>query len=370
MFLLQRSFVPPINTVFFHNFLSILSSLTLLTLFSNREIFRDLSFPSFLSATPNSNHNSHAPPKIATISSIVQPYCICTHCNHLLPFNHHVEQEQEQGTSNNMQGQQSSRWSPTPVQLLVLEELYRQGMKTPSAEQIQQIASQLRQFGKIEGKNVFYWFQNHKARERQKRRRREMEETTASSTQDKKDKHKFLMGNSQMQEDAGLKETKKWASTSNCSEHAEENAVALDIAEKGSSGWAQFEERDIQLQVLRKNIAEKQGKCQNIEIPYYFPPFTIPTTTTSSTSVAAYRTLCSNNNNTQILTPPNYVLNRENLKYYEEQNAEPRTLDLFPVKGDHELQDQRKSMFCVNDSMDTEIITSSNQFFEFLPLRN
>ena len=52
----------------------------------------------------------------------------------------------------------------------------RQGTKTPSAEQIQQIASQLRQFGKIEGKNVFYWFQNHKARERQKRRRREMEE--------------------------------------------------------------------------------------------------------------------------------------------------------------------------------------------------
>lgn len=28
----------------------------------------------------------------------------------------------------------------------------------------------LRQYGKIEGKNVFYWFQNHKARERQKKR--------------------------------------------------------------------------------------------------------------------------------------------------------------------------------------------------------
>ncbi|KAE8690871.1 hypothetical protein F3Y22_tig00110893pilonHSYRG00659 [Hibiscus syriacus] len=27
------------------------------------------------------------------------------------------------------------------------------------------------EFGKIEGKNVFYWFQNHKARERQRRRR-------------------------------------------------------------------------------------------------------------------------------------------------------------------------------------------------------
>lgn len=64
-----------------------------------------------------------------------------------------------------------SRWNPTPEQLLALEEIYRQGTRTPTSEEIQQIASQLRRFGKIEGKNVFYWFQNHKARERQKRRR-------------------------------------------------------------------------------------------------------------------------------------------------------------------------------------------------------
>jgi hypothetical protein len=103
-----------------------------------------------------------------------------------------------------MQPQPSSRWSPTPVQLLVLEELYRQGMKTPSAEQIQQIASQLRQFGKIEGKNVFYWFQNHKARERQKRRRREMEGTTGSSTEVKIEKEKYITENSEKQENAGI----------------------------------------------------------------------------------------------------------------------------------------------------------------------
>ena len=30
-------------------------------------------------------------------------------------------------------------------------------------EQIQRISARLRQYGKIEGKNVFYWFQNHKA---------------------------------------------------------------------------------------------------------------------------------------------------------------------------------------------------------------
>lgn len=65
----------------------------------------------------------------------------------------------------------SSRWNPTPEQLRALEELYRRGTRTPTAEQIQHITAQLRRYGKIEGKNVFYWFQNHKARERQKRRR-------------------------------------------------------------------------------------------------------------------------------------------------------------------------------------------------------
>lgn len=67
----------------------------------------------------------------------------------------------------------SSRWNPTPEQLQSLEELYRRGTRTPSAEQIQHITAELRRYGKIEGKNVFYWFQNHKARERQKRRRQQ-----------------------------------------------------------------------------------------------------------------------------------------------------------------------------------------------------
>lgn len=75
----------------------------------------------------------------------------------------------------------SSRWKPTAEQLQALEEMYRCGTKTPSAQQIQQIAAKLRRFGEIEGKNVFYWFQNHKARERQKKRR-QMESTTGKST--------------------------------------------------------------------------------------------------------------------------------------------------------------------------------------------
>ncbi|KAJ3680846.1 hypothetical protein LUZ60_015335 [Juncus effusus] len=50
--------------------------------------------------------------------------------------------------------------------------MYRSGVRTPNAAQIQQITAHLAFYGKIEGKNVFYWFQNHKARERQKLRRR------------------------------------------------------------------------------------------------------------------------------------------------------------------------------------------------------
>ncbi|PKA48554.1 WUSCHEL-related homeobox 2 [Apostasia shenzhenica] len=61
-----------------------------------------------------------------------------------------------------------SRWNPTKDQISLLEGLYRQGVRTPTADQIQQIAGKLREFGPIEGKNVFYWFQNHKARQRQK----------------------------------------------------------------------------------------------------------------------------------------------------------------------------------------------------------
>ena len=50
--------------------------------------------------------------------------------------------------------------------------MYRGGLRTPNASQIQQITAHLACYGRIEGKNVFYWFQNHKARDRQKMRRR------------------------------------------------------------------------------------------------------------------------------------------------------------------------------------------------------
>ncbi|KAL9393939.1 hypothetical protein Peur_013224 [Populus x canadensis] len=67
--------------------------------------------------------------------------------------------------------QTSTRWTPTTDQIRILKELYYiKGVRSPNGAEIQQISARLRKYGKIEGKNVFYWFQNHKARERQKKR--------------------------------------------------------------------------------------------------------------------------------------------------------------------------------------------------------
>lgn len=67
--------------------------------------------------------------------------------------------------------QSTTRWIPTTDQIRILKDLYyNNGVRSPSGEQIQRISARLRQYGKIEGKNVFYWFQNHKARERQKKK--------------------------------------------------------------------------------------------------------------------------------------------------------------------------------------------------------
>nr|XP_043622901.1 WUSCHEL-related homeobox 2-like [Erigeron canadensis] len=60
------------------------------------------------------------------------------------------------------------RWNPTKEQIDMLENYYAQGLRTPTAAQIQEITTRLQTYGHIEGKNVFYWFQNHKARLRQK----------------------------------------------------------------------------------------------------------------------------------------------------------------------------------------------------------
>ncbi|CAA7022107.1 unnamed protein product [Microthlaspi erraticum] len=94
------------------------------------------------------------------------------------PQHYHHQHQADQENGNNKSGsggytcrQTSTRWTPTTEQIRVLKDLYyNKGVRSPTADQIQKISTTLKQYGKIEGKNVFYWFQNHKARERQKMR--------------------------------------------------------------------------------------------------------------------------------------------------------------------------------------------------------
>ncbi|KAF7805473.1 WUSCHEL-related homeobox 2 [Senna tora] len=59
------------------------------------------------------------------------------------------------GGSSNSSSSGSSRWNPTKEQISMLENLYKQGIRTPSAEQIQHITARLRAYGHIEGKNWY-----------------------------------------------------------------------------------------------------------------------------------------------------------------------------------------------------------------------
>ncbi|MCL7037856.1 hypothetical protein MKW94_001990 [Papaver nudicaule] len=61
-----------------------------------------------------------------------------------------------------------SRWNPTKEQIDMLEGFYKAGITCPSTAEIHHMTSKLRVYGVVEAKNVFYWFQNHKARQRQR----------------------------------------------------------------------------------------------------------------------------------------------------------------------------------------------------------
>ncbi|KAL1820297.1 hypothetical protein ACET3Z_015166 [Daucus carota] len=60
------------------------------------------------------------------------------------------------------------RWTPTPVQLQILERMFEQGNGTPSKQKIKEITSELSQHGQISETNVYNWFQNRRARSKRK----------------------------------------------------------------------------------------------------------------------------------------------------------------------------------------------------------
>ncbi|XP_010266207.1 PREDICTED: WUSCHEL-related homeobox 8 isoform X2 [Nelumbo nucifera] len=60
------------------------------------------------------------------------------------------------------------RWTPTPIQLQILERIFDQGNGTPSKQKIKEITSELTQHGQISETNVYNWFQNRRARSKRK----------------------------------------------------------------------------------------------------------------------------------------------------------------------------------------------------------
>ncbi|KAK4791431.1 hypothetical protein SAY86_031844 [Trapa natans] len=60
------------------------------------------------------------------------------------------------------------RWTPTAVQLQILERIFNQGNGTPSKQKIKEITCELSQHGQISETNVYNWFQNRRARSKRK----------------------------------------------------------------------------------------------------------------------------------------------------------------------------------------------------------
>ncbi|KAK6249792.1 Homeobox domain - like 10 [Theobroma cacao] len=307
-------------------------------------------------------------------------------------LNHHLTTgDQNKRDFNTQPVVVSSRWNPTPEQLRTLEELYRRGTRTPTADQIQHITAQLRRYGKIEGKNVFYWFQNHKARERQKRRR-QMESAP--------DEHSRVDIDIFERKDSGanktgyeVEQTKTWTVPTNCSTLAEDS-VSIQTAAKAAGaecradGWIQFDEGELQ---HRRNIVERNGAWQKMQLSYSCPPSThqlinnssAAAATNTATPTAPIPTAIRRMDPKQLIKT--HDLNifispcRENGNVLDHLNSacrneedgpgEFQTLQLFPLRSGDGIDNVKEKENEISVAAVTASLTPY-PFFEFLPLKN
>ncbi|KAI3814364.1 hypothetical protein L1987_19117 [Smallanthus sonchifolius] len=246
----------------------------------------------------------------------------------------------------------SSRWNPTPEQLQTLEELYRRGTRTPSADEIQHITAQLRRYGKIEGKNVFYWFQNHKARERQKRRRqldnpaKDLFQQTPFFTTD----HQSVQ-----RKDSEVEETRNWTIPT-----FSEN-VLRERTRKGDQGWIAVEQEEeeeeeekeegndplLLMHRRRKSFPARNASWNNMMqcLSSSSPPtnhITLTCSTASKTTTASSSVVVSSQ--------------RHDVESYE-------TLELFPVNSGSREPPEK----CFLQTSGVNL--NPRQFIEFLPLK-
>ncbi|XP_057996122.1 WUSCHEL-related homeobox 1 isoform X2 [Hevea brasiliensis] len=345
--------------------------------------------------SPNNTSNS-SPPRLSLL-----------HGNEFFSLNHHLATmaDQSKRDFHTQPVVVSSRWNPTPEQLRTLEELYRRGTRTPSAEQIQHITAQLRRYGKIEGKNVFYWFQNHKARERQKRRRQMESAASDHHHEQQQNRDIEILGRKESGE-----QTKNWAPTTNCSTLPEE-AVSMQRAAKGAvaecrgDGWIQFDEVELQ---QRRSFMERNATWQIKQMSCPSPTHLINTSssstnTTTTTSrilaeataitptVLARGTIRTMDPNKQIIKTHNdlniFIAPRREknighglinhfISNDEDHNGcgdSHQTLQLFPLRssGDGErINDKETETSSASVAAAMNNFTTPYQFFEFLPLKN
>ncbi|KAJ7550551.1 hypothetical protein O6H91_07G105600 [Diphasiastrum complanatum] len=67
-------------------------------------------------------------------------------------------------TTDKTPGAARPRWKPTAIQISILEFIFSNSDLLPGDNDIMAITDALRQYGPVEEVNVFYWFQNRRAR--------------------------------------------------------------------------------------------------------------------------------------------------------------------------------------------------------------
>ncbi|KAH6814931.1 WUSCHEL related homeobox 1 [Perilla frutescens var. frutescens] len=246
----------------------------------------------------------------------------------------------------------STRWNPTPEQLQALEEMYRRGIRTPSAEQIQQIAAKLGRFGKIEGKNVFYWFQNHKARERQKKRR-QLELQLAGNNNNASPR--TVASNSKQTQ--GL--SRRYFEI----EHHKKDSASMHSAAIRKDGWPPL----INHTELHRNSATPTvgNRCQiNLDLSSSSSaPDTNTTTNSSVIAITAHKPTGQENTNPSYSSLLNLITNdrcRDNDHRHEAD--ENLTLQLFPTASNTPAS--------AAPGVRTHIASRTVDFIEFLPIKN
>ncbi|KAL7114633.1 hypothetical protein ACP275_04G133400 [Erythranthe tilingii] len=323
-------------------------------------------------------------PRPAAAAAAATPPCFARiHGTDLLALNHHLAAmaEQNKRELSTQQVVVSSRWNPTPEQLQTLEELYRRGTRTPSAEQIQQITAQLRRYGKIEGKNVFYWFQNHKARERQKRRRHL--ESLCDEHQPHHNNNNIQINNEtaqKRQEPAAggnrtafeVEQTKNWASLTNSSTTNPEKSGQRAAECKGSDGWLQFDEED------ENDDPDETQQRRNAtwQMMHLSCSSSSPTTLNSSLTSSSAAMEMHHHHHPDFIniffdpyTNPHQNLGRSGGGGGGGGGVEEtQTLQLFPLQsgggGGCQNEEEEEGAAGVNS------VTPPYKFFEFLPVKN